>query len=91
MPRATATAPVERDVDQVEWGRRLRDWRTFRGLTQVQLAKAVSERLARNIGQDAVSEWEHGTRRPTDPQRVVLSQILAVPPYELFPYPPAST
>ena len=75
------------DIDQSEWGRRLREWRKFRGLTQVELARAVSEVLGRTIGQDAISEWESGSRRPTDPQRVALAQTLAVPATALFPYP----
>lgn len=86
-PRSTA---AERDVDQVEWGRRLRDWRSLRGLTQDQLAKAVNDRLGSRLYQDRISEFENGVARPTDPQRVAFAQILAVPVYELFPYPPFS-
>ena len=88
MTEAGATQLEASDIDAVEWGRRLRDWRKLRDLSQVELAARMSERLDQKIGQEVVSRWEQGKRLPTERQRIALARILEVSVWGLFPYPP---
>ena len=84
---AAALAALPADVDLDVWGANVRDWRTYRALTQRELAGRVSDLTGRNFGPDAISEIENGRRRPTDPVRIAIAAALDAHPFVLFPYP----
>lgn len=59
-----------------DFGENLREARTFRGITQEQLAEAVSERLEKPISGKTVSAWERGTRAPSIDQAYHVAEVL---------------
>lgn len=91
-PRSTRHGKGRRvKLDLSLWGRTLRDFRQLRHLTQRELGEQITNVLGDGtIGQDAVSAWERGQRRPTDEQRVAIGAVLQVNPHLLFPYPEVS-
>jgi transcriptional regulator with XRE-family HTH domain len=67
------------------WGSRLRDRRLRLRLTQSELAARIGTTQA------AVSAWESGRRRISDPYRLAVADALGVRPSTLFPYRSSST
>lgn len=62
-------------------GRRIRDARLAVGLTQIQLAEAIS------ATQQAVAKWESGRGVPRDAFRLKLCEVLGCSLDELFGMP----
>lgn len=63
------------------WGQRIRLARHTVGMTQKQLAAAMS------VDQQLVSQWETGGCAPRDDKRATLARILGVNAEALFAYP----
>lgn len=63
------------------WGKRIAEARRAAGLTQVQLAAALT------VDQQQVSAWERGIASPRSDRRVAVARALGVDPNILFAYP----
>lgn len=66
-----------------KWGASLQEKRRAAGLSQTDLAKLVK------ATQGQVSEWETGTRPPTDLLKMRLADALGCTLADLFPWPAA--
>lgn len=70
-------------------GLRVRQYRRNRGLTQAQLALAISDQLGgESCHQSSVSHWEHGRAEVSLRFRRPLAEVLEVPVDILFEDPP---
>jgi transcriptional regulator with XRE-family HTH domain len=68
------------------FGRRLREWRAERGLSQTQLAAAVTE-AGQPLSKAALLRIENGTRELKLDEAIVLAQVLRVPFADLLEPP----
>jgi transcriptional regulator with XRE-family HTH domain len=78
-PRTTEEPEV-----RLKWGTAIREQRTFKKMTQVQLAAAVG------VDQTAVSAWERGAKAPSLDNQVAIARALGVNARVLFTYPEAA-
>lgn len=66
------------------FGARLKQFRTLAGMTQMQLADAVTRSGAR-LTHVMIAKIEGGTRPTTVPELIALAQALAITPASLLP------
>jgi len=81
----TEAALYDPEQAKKEFARRLQDARTNLGMSQREIADAMSKLTRKSISQDAISRYENGQNFPRPHTLAALAKVLGIPKEALMP------